>query len=351
MAMQRLVLILAGAGASLCMWSSAAWAADGGVAEAAQAGMPDATREQILQTIDATRHSDPELAVEMEHQLELMEAGDRWLGAGEQGGPAGVPDSPSDAAPGAGGIEPIFVGPPVDGGGDGGPSYMTPELRDELTQVFDGVARGDLSGEQARAQAEAILREHGVDPREVGPGHDAEHEGSDGDRWRDGFGDDLRGDNSFKDDSWGGARSLEGGEAGFERAFEQMSPEAREQMERLFEHEGERHGMDRELFEHELGAEQRQVEGTEHEADRQVSERETEAVERTAEVPERQDETPERASEAPERSAETPEREDASQAPEREDQMPEHQYEMPEHEGQPLQDMEHESSQPEPPPQ
>lgn len=211
-------------GISVFFVTPSVWAADESTAEAAQvptgviepAGVTEPTREQILQAIDATRQTDPELAAEMENQLRLFESGELDLRA-EGGVPHGTTQEGdvtlgvSGGIPNAG-VAPGLVGPPVDGQqGEGMPSYMTPELREQLSTVFDRRGAGELTEEEARAQAETILQEHGVDPREVGPGHEGE--------------------------------------------LEHMSPEAREQMEQFFsEHEaGEQPTMDRETFEREFG--------------------------------------------------------------------------------------------------
>ena len=225
-----------GLGLGLFLAFPSAWAADESTAEAAQVPMSadHPTSEQILQAIETTRQTDPELAAEMENQLKLFESGELDLNAelGVQGGTTQGSDPTAEVSGGIrnAGLGAGLVGPPVEDGQNATPSYMTPELQGQLGSVFDRVATGELTEQEARAQAEAILQEHGIDPREMGPGHEGtfEHEGE-----------------------WQGDRG-----EGFERAYmEQMSPEAREQMEQFFsEHEaGEQPTMDRETFEREFG--------------------------------------------------------------------------------------------------
>ena len=203
-----------------------------GEAAQPQTGASQPTREQILQAIEATRQTDPELAAEMENQLKLFESGELDLRA-EGAVSHGRPQEGDGVSQLSGGIRNAgagagLVGPPVDGQqGEGMPSYMTPELQGQLGSVFDRVGTGELTEQEARAQAEAILREHGIDPQEMGSGREE------------------------TGDHWQGDRG-----EGFERAYmERLSPEAREQMEQYFtEHEaGEQPTMDRETFEREFG--------------------------------------------------------------------------------------------------
>jgi len=236
----RWMTAVVGMGVALLLVTPFAMAADESTAEAAQLEAPQfqpdvthPTREQILQAIEDTRQTDPELAAEMENQLQLFESGELDLSA-EGGVPRGTTQEGNVTLGVSGGIPSAgrgagLVGPPVDGQGEGMPSYMTPELQGQLGSVFDRVATGELTEQEARAQAEAILREHGIDPREIGPGHEGDWEHEEG--------------------QWQGDRG-----EGFERAyFEQMSPEAREQMEQFFsEHEGESSQIDRETFEREF---------------------------------------------------------------------------------------------------
>ena len=214
-------------------------------AEAAPVEADAVSREQILQEIEATRATDPELAAEMEQQFKLWESGQLDLTAGREMAFEGSAGATGGTTTGQG--VPELIGPPVDGT-TGMPSYMTPELQDQLSQVYDGVASGQVSEQEARAKAEEIMREHGIEPREMGPGHE-------------GTGSEQR--------------------EAFERAMEQMSPEAREQMERVFQE----HEMDRETFEREYSLEH---------------------------------------------AFEAPEREQGSEAPQHEYEAPEHEYDAPE---------------------
>lgn len=203
------------------------WAADEPTAEAAEVGSPTGTTPLDVDQLRAAiaTEPDPELREAMQEQLELLESGqldlDRELalGAPELGAPGGAPE---------------LIGPPVDGNPSTMPDYMTPELREQLFNVYDQVAAGGLSEQDARAQAEAILREHGIDPREVGPGHDRE------------FDEHMR------------------------EQFEQMSPEAREQMEQY------REQMEsyREQMEHEFHAPEHEMESMTREYEAPLREQE-----------------------------------------------------------------------------
>jgi len=206
----RVMLGVFGMGLALTMSSvPSAWAADGdATAEAAfvepvavdtpaieHADAMDTTREQILQEIESVRETDPELAAEMENQLQLLDSGELDL--------TGARDAALTAPTSEGATSLPGSATGQSGGGVGGmPSAMTPELREQLFDVFDSVGRGELTEDQARGQMETIMREHGIDSREMGQGYEGTEQ--------------------------------EHREA-FERAMEQMSPEAREQMEREFE--------------------------------------------------------------------------------------------------------------------
>ncbi len=239
------------------------FAADGDAAPAAGV-LDDAGRQQILQTIEATRATDPELAAEMEQQLQLLESGqfDPRAIESEHGRPGGA--VPGEALAGAlpsslprGG----YVGPPVDGGSGIGPrgnESLPPEVRSQLEQLFREQGTGDPAKDgHVREQAEKILREHGIDPREVGPGH----EGWEGRGWQDANGDNLDDRTGSVGDARGRGldRDLLDRGAGIERSWEQMSPEAREQLERFYgDHEGtapeaREYEAYRELFEREAG--------------------------------------------------------------------------------------------------
>jgi len=170
-------------------------AAVGDEAEAAEA--------QILQTIEATRASDPELATEMERQLHLMESGDSGVTAAER-------ETPSETLG-----TPELVGPPVDAPDNFEEVQADPRMQD-IRQQFEG---GQLSEAQAREKMFDVLRDHGIEPND---GHEWEHQG--------------------------------GQSEGMERAFERMSTEGREHMESM-----ERESMER-MFEaplHEMEAPER----------------------------------------------------------------------------------------------
>ena len=291
--------------------STTAWAANGdGVAEAAPSetsvGLEHATRDQILQTIDATRQADPELAAEMERQLQMLESGQldpRTLeitgmelthGASPQRGelPGGTP----------------LPMPVVDGGGrligsEGGTGdSLPPEARKELEELFRQ-GTGDPNSEkdrELREKAGEILEKYGVEPREMEAGHEGKGE----------YG---------RESSHEFGPGLERGE-GFERALEQMAPEAREQMERHF------------------GQEREQMEGTQREfesaertfeaptRDYEATPREVESPSREYEAPTHEYEAPAREYETPTREYEAPMRETTSETPQREQQY----YEAPE---------------------
>jgi hypothetical protein len=323
-----------------------AWAApEDAAAEAAQVQTPEAadmTLDHLRQAIAA--ETDPELRREMEEQLGLFESGQldltgRELALGaptEAPGATGANTLPTEGIlPGTGPVPgggqlgaPDVIGPPVEDQANM-PEYMTPALREQLFNVYDQVSAGTLSEQEARTQAETILQEHGIDPREIGPGHEGEgeHEGLGGPR--------------------------EDGGYGLDRAWEQMSPEAREQLEQLHGGEHDEHAPEvfRELFEREgleLGA-PREYEG--HEAQRlefdapmrefetpmrefEASGREYEAAGHEMEAPTREFEAAMREYEAPTHEYEAPTREFEAavreyEAPAREYEAPTHEYEAP----------------------
>ena len=306
----RLMMGVFGMGLLFTMSSvPSAWAADGDATAEAASVEPvavdapaiegvdttDTAREHILQEIEAVRQTDPELAAEMEEQLKLLDSGQLDLTGGTNVAfTAQASEGTTGLLPGSTGLQNSagpqnatgrpgaeLIGPPTEGTGGGMPEYMTPELRDQLFNVFDGVGRGELTEDQARGQAEAILREHGIDPREMGQGHEG-----------------------FERDQ-GNGEQRGGSSEGMERAFEQMSPEGREQMERFFESEGS----------------SREFEGQTHEQ----MEREFETLQREYELA--APESPAREFESSQREYEAPQ---GYEAPEREYQMPEQQqYERP----------------------
>jgi len=163
-------------------------AADG---EAAQVGGMDASRDQILQDIEVTRQSDPELAAEMEHQLGLLETGQievetperaaehlreaiTQLEAGGKTEQAGKLTEVLDKLE-RGEITPEqcmveareVMGAEferVEGGGTHG-DYMPPEVRAQLEKLFEEKGTGDPSKDaHVREEAERIMREHGIEP-------------------------------------------------------------------------------------------------------------------------------------------------------------------------------------------
>ena len=126
----RSMLGVVGLGLGLFLALPSAWAADDeSTAEAAPVpttGVDHPSREQILQAIEETRLTDPELAAEMENQLNLFEAGELDLSTerGVRRGTTqdgeitlGVSGGIPSAGPGAG-----LVGPPVEIGTGGGSS-------------------------------------------------------------------------------------------------------------------------------------------------------------------------------------------------------------------------------------
>lgn len=221
------------------------WAADGGSAEAAEVAVPDAASvEHIREAIQA--ETDPELRQAMEEQLQLLESGQLDLQTLERDRlTLGAPPIVTDGTGATGGGRPggQLIGPPVEigTGGQGQGESLPPEVRAQLEQLFQERGTGDPARDAAvRAEAEQILREHGIDPREMGPGHEGEWE-------REG---------SY----WQGDRG-----EGFERAhLEQMSPEAREQMERFFSEQevGEHSEVNRETFQQDFETFQREYEAT-----------------------------------------------------------------------------------------
>lgn len=224
----------------------------------------ESTHAQILQAIDT--EPDPELKALMREELSRLESGELSPRDLELGAPPSTGEQPGAV------------------GGTSG-DYLPPAARQELEALFSqGTGNPSSQTDQAlREEAEKIFEKYGIDPRELGPGHE---------------GDSERG-------GMGGGHGRE--DVGLERAFEQMSPEAREQMERFMsEHEG----MERpELFRE---------------------------MEHSLEAPNHEFETPVHDSEAPQHEYEAPQHEDAApeyEVPQQEYQAPEqpdHEYQPPE---------------------
>lgn len=270
-------------------FASPAWAADE-AAEAASA-TTDASREQILQTIETTRQTDPALAEEMERQLNLMDSGDLKLS---------LPEGESDRTT-LGGTEalgaPELIGPPGEGDQSGGdPRFQAVQSDPRMQAVREQFEAGSLTEGQAREQIFEVLRDYGIEPA--------------------------------------GGREEGKTQEGLERAWEHMSPEAHEQMERLYEQGGgERSTTDREAFERLFESTvERSFEAMEHETTSH------ESTSHEYEAPTRgfESQTPTREYEAPTHEVESVTREVGSvtreyESPTREYQMPEptHEYEAP----------------------
>lgn len=216
-------------------------------AASADATLDGAGREHILQTIEATRASDPELAAEMERQFELMETGEapRETSGDILGDRLGAPE---------------LIGPPVDTSGNFEEVQADPRMQD-IHQQFEG---GQLSEDQAREKMFDVLRDHGIEPND---GHEWEHQGEHGE--------------------------------GLERAFEHMSTEGREHME----------SMERETGPMERMVERESMESMERMVEHESMEHEVESPEREFEAPMRESEAPVRESNAPmpEHDTEAPE--------------------------------------------
>jgi hypothetical protein len=211
MSMRRLASVVIGVGMQVSVAMPSAWAADGGTAEAAETAAADMTRERILQEIETARVADPELAQEMERQLELLESGELTLEALEREGALGGP--PVDLSGGEGPLPmPVVIGP--DGQGTPpDPRFQAVESDPRMQELREQFESGQLTEDQARERVFEVLRDHGIDPME---GREWDHpEGG----LRDGMTPEHREE--------------------FERMWESMTPEAREQMERM--HDGQEH--------------------------------------------------------------------------------------------------------------
>lgn len=309
MGARRIGSMTLGVSLVLCVGHVSARAADG--AEAAEPAVADhavadSALEQIRAAVDA--ETDPELRAAMEEQFHLLETGQLELTDRELW--RGTAEGVADASTGGRVAEALSIGgrlePSTDVGvGLRGDESLPAEARTRLEQLFqeEGTGHSAQDGE-VRAKAEEILKEYGIDPSEFGPGHEGDHE-------RGGFG---RGDHETRGQE----------DVGLERAFEQMSPEAHEQMERVYQ--------EREM--------ERGVEGPMHEQDAPM--REFEAP--TFEAPTHEYEAPTHDFEAPQHEYEAPQHEYETsdhEAPQQEYQAPEqmeHEYQPPQgYESQPPQ--------------
>ncbi len=302
----------------VCWAGPSGWAADESTVDAVVDGeADDLNREQILQTIEATRQTDPELAAEMERQFESMDAGHAPLTAAElQGLPTsaeattgrgadaagalsgsgrnlqGAPQvSRGDASQGGTTLETAQAGGGRMGGAPQDPRFNEVQADPRMQELHRQVEGGQLSDTQARERVFDILRDHGIQP-----------------------------DNGREWESHGG------GGPGNERAWEHMAPEAREQMERLFGHEGGlREGDGRSETDH--ATSERYREGFGHEMERssgssdrshEAAMREPEGVAREYEAASREYAAPEHETSTAERSYEMPMREYEAPTQERE---------------------------------
>ncbi len=219
----------------------------------------DATLGQLRAAIEA--ESDPELKNVMKEQLQLVESGQLDLhtleastterGSAQAAG-AQVPAEQHGGPRLVEGLVPTggLLGQPADGAAGGFPAERLPaEVRTQLEKLFQEKGTGEPSKDaNVRAEAERILKENGIDPREMGAGHEGKwaqgrEQGQQGGAWRDTNRDNLDdntgsvlddgigrgGDSPFRDERGEGAR-----EAGTEalqpssEGIEHMAPEARE---------------------------------------------------------------------------------------------------------------------------
>ena len=214
-------------------------AANGDTAEAAEVARPDMNREQILQTIETTRQTDPELAAEMERQLELFDSGELDLQDHDTLTP------PSESADGLPSGAPELIGPPVETGGSGqDPRFEAVQSDPRMQELHERFESGELTEDEAREQVFDILRDHGIEPDN---GREWEHP-----------------EGAFEH-----GLELERGEG-----FEHMAPEAREQLEHdmlertyeTLEHEYEAPAHEYETLEHEYEAPAYEYEAPEQES-------------------------------------------------------------------------------------
>ena len=229
------------------------WAADPTTGESVSTDV-EASHEHILQTIEATRLTDPALAAEMERQLGLFESGafaaEVTTATPSEGLVAGGAETRALGAPG-------LIGPPVEGG-EGGlvrdprfeKAFQDPRMEQIQAELQSQMESGGKVDPELESQARDILKEYGVTEAEL------EH-GREGEGWHE----------------------FERGE-GFERAWSEMSTEAREQMERFDEGS---HEVNRETFEREWSSVEAPERSYEYEASTVEREVEYQAPEREME--------------------------------------------------------------------
>lgn len=179
--------------------------------------------------------TDPALREQMLHELQQMEAsgglpqttGDlpapQQGNASDQGQGAGAQASPMDGLPGGEG-QGLVAGPTTGGQGDPGrqAAFEAVQQDPRMESIRQQFESGQINEGTARDQMFEVLRDHGVTPDSGREWDPREGTGQDGEM---GAG-----------REWG----MERGEG-----MEHMSPEAREQMERMFgEHDAERGGME-----------------------------------------------------------------------------------------------------------
>jgi hypothetical protein len=150
-------------------------------AEAAQGQLTEVGRQEILQTIEQTRLTDPELAAEMEQQLQLLEAGQLNLTA--EGNAPSHAEGDGTAAPNqettsATNLSGATLGATAEGGLrlEGG-EELPPEALKELEELFSQ-GTGDPNSEvdrELREKAEEIFEKYGIEPPDF-EGHEGDWE-------------------------------------------------------------------------------------------------------------------------------------------------------------------------------
>lgn len=316
----RILALMGSMGVSLTVACLPVHAADGETAEAAEVTAADVSHEHILQTIEATRQTDPELAAEMERQFDLYESG--RMEASELSGRDLAVGAPPES--GEGRSDPRLVGPPVEAGRSGADQAVFEQVQSDprMQETRRQFEAGEITEGQAREQVSGVLRDHGIEPNN---GREWEGAGMGGESGRE------QGEGGFSREFHNEGRfDTEG------RGYEHMSPEAREQMERFFGPEGD---ADRASFERDSTMQEEGPEGAERDFGRMMErefggsersmeyERSMEGMERSFEGPMREFESQTREFESPERSFESAGRE--YEAPTREYEAPTREYEAP----------------------